>query len=154
MDKPWLNEPNHLEWFTVAGLLGVVHRTEGIGHLCGYVRVPAGHPWHGQDNEMEIDARVHGGVTYSRPYKPGGPEPDADGGWWVGFDCAHSGDFTPGTAAFLGREGPSGYETYRNVEYVKGEVEHLARQAKALMLDTGLAPCLAVADESTQGAGQ
>ena len=143
MNKPWLKEPHHLEWFTAAGLLGVVHRTEGIGHLCGYVRVPAGHPWHGVASEFDIDATCHGGVTYTRDYKPGGPEPDPDGGWWVGFDCAHSGDFTPATAAYLGREFPMGHETYRTINYVKHEVEQLAAQAvAAAAIGPGLAPAL------------
>ena len=142
MEKPWENEQSHLEWFTAAGLLGVIHRVEWQGHLCGYVRVPAGHPWHGVEREFDIDATCHGGVTYTRNYKPGGPEPDPDGGWFVGFDCAHAGDLSPRTMERLGRTHPSSDETYRTLDYVKHEVEQLAAQAVAAGADSWLAPAL------------
>lgn len=49
--------------------------------------------------------------------------------WWFGFDCAHSGDHSPASAAFfcergLGRDG----EQYRTLDYVKSECASLARQ--------------------------
>lgn len=34
-----------------------------MGHLCGYIGVPKGHPWYGKDHDM-IEANVHGGLTY------------------------------------------------------------------------------------------
>lgn len=52
----------------------------GMGYRCGYVRVPSGHPWEGKDYN-EIDANVHGGLTYG--------DRDKDGSWWIGFDCGH-----------------------------------------------------------------
>lgn len=88
-----------------------------MGHRCGYVRVPEGHPWFGlkhwdatdgrkrnvterglpdwdADDDIEYEdrietmLRVHGGITYS------GDEPNEEcqRGWWFGFDCAHLGD--------------------------------------------------------------
>src|SRR5690348_12180532 len=66
----------------------VVHNTNG--YRCGYVRVPPGHPWHGKD-DSEVDADVHGGLTFARADEPcdkGGPDQD----WWLGFDCQHAGD--------------------------------------------------------------
>jgi hypothetical protein len=59
----------------------------GTGHRCGYVRVPIGHPWHGKDDD-EIDAEVHGGLTFAEAAvgcDKGGP----DDAWWIGFDCGH-----------------------------------------------------------------
>jgi len=56
------------------------------GHRCGYVQIPAGHPWHGEHYDNLNNIAVHGGVTFS------GPRMNEDG-WWIGFDCAHSGDF-------------------------------------------------------------
>lgn len=60
------------------------------GYRCGYVRVPAGHPWHGKDYE-EIPAEVHGFLTFAEPdaHCGKGGEDDA---WWIGFDCGHSFD--------------------------------------------------------------
>jgi hypothetical protein len=55
----------------------------GMGYRCGYLRVPAGHPWHGKDESLELG--VHGGVTFARA-------DTQDGTWWIGFDCAHYGD--------------------------------------------------------------
>lgn len=71
-----------------------------LGHLCGYVQVPKGHPYYGKDYEaMNIDC--HGGLTYSsmsdgKPYKM--TEIDYSKyftkGFWIGFDYAHSGDWS------------------------------------------------------------
>jgi hypothetical protein len=57
----------------------------GWGIRCGYVRIPAGHPWHGADRNS-VDPDVHGGVTFCKPDVPcdaGGP----DDALWYGFDC-------------------------------------------------------------------
>jgi len=60
----------------------------GMGFRCGYVRVPADHPWaaiewHG--SSFDAGVRVHGGVTFveSDTYTDGR---------WIGFDCGHYGD--------------------------------------------------------------
>jgi hypothetical protein len=49
--------------------------------------------------------------------------------WWFGFDCAHSGDVSPGFAEYSGlfRDG-----AYRDRAYVEGEVRDLAQQLAAL----------------------
>jgi hypothetical protein len=60
------------------------------GYRCGYVRLPAGHAWHGKDYEaLHVD--VHGGLSFSEPDThcgKGGP----DDAWWLGFDCGHAFD--------------------------------------------------------------
>lgn len=64
----------------------IIHN--GTGYRCGYVRIPKGHPWHG---ESDIDAYVHGGVTFAEAdtkCDKGGE----DNAWWLGFDCAHCDD--------------------------------------------------------------
>jgi hypothetical protein len=48
--------------------------------------------------------------------------------WWFGFDCAHSGDFTPKYANSLG--GLLNDGVYRDRDYVEGEVAQLAAQLK------------------------
>lgn len=57
------------------------------------------------------------------------PEPgEPDNAWWFGFDCAHSGDLSPGYD-FSRRYS---YENaYRDAEYVANECRRLARQLKA-----------------------
>lgn len=94
-----------------------------MGHRCGYVRVPDGHPWHGLDYAGGADGRRmpmttgrfsipvpdHDSEDYI-PYEDqiqakvrvhGGvtyageaPHPDCAQGWWFGFACAHHFDAT------------------------------------------------------------
>lgn len=77
--------------------LRIVVKATDMGHRCGYVGVPKGHPLYGMHYdkaEEEVGAWVHGGLTFS-----GGDEFgclwhlgfDADY-WYLGFDCAHHGD--------------------------------------------------------------
>ena len=110
-DGPWLTEPDHLE-FKHSGLSCYLHRME-MGHWCGYVAVPAGHPMHGMDYN-HVNANVHGGLTYGRGEPPL---------WWFGFDCAHHNDYLPGI--------PYGGE-YWTVEMVKEETMQLADQLSAM----------------------
>lgn len=121
-----LSEGKHLglEWT-------VTHN--GIGFRCGYVRIPKGHPWHGKSYD-EINARVHGGLTFSEPDVPcdkGG----ADDAWWLGFDCSHHGDardpslnMTPMRAIFKNYPQFAG-EKIRTTAYVKAECRRLCKQA-------------------------
>jgi hypothetical protein len=58
--------------------------------------------------------------------------------WWLGFDCAHAGDFSPaytrhGEHAIPCSWNASGYEEYRDQAYVQAEVRSLARQLAALI---------------------
>jgi hypothetical protein len=95
------------------GFTCTLKRVPGMGHLCGYVDLPKGHPWHGEHYD-DIDADVHGGLTYGK----------AEGDCWrIGFDCAHAGDFVP-VASFAGE-----HAAYRDAAYVTAECESLARQA-------------------------
>lgn len=81
---------------------------------------------------------AHGGITY------GGPAfwPDAEGGldWGFGFDCAHAGDVSPLMDATMreiyeqmgddwaARQRIFRDDIYRDLAYVRGEVERLAEQ--------------------------
>jgi hypothetical protein len=137
-NKPWHTEQDRVQWRDEAtGFELLVKRAKTTGALCGYVGVPPGHPWHGKDYDS-IDAEVHGGVTYSEACdgdqehgichvpRPGEPEHL----WWIGFDCAHLGDFTPGTAAHYPDIGSLNNGVYRDMAYVRGQCIRLARQAK------------------------
>lgn len=94
-----------------------------LGYRCGYVRVPKGHPWHGLEYE-NVPASAHGGFTYA--------EADTDGGWWVGFDCAHHGDgpdpeLKPRVTAFF----PSAGRVWSTAD-VEEECKAICEQAAAV----------------------
>ncbi|MFA7192371.1 MAG: hypothetical protein WC089_03690 [Candidatus Paceibacterota bacterium] len=94
------------------------------GHLCGYVRIPNDHNIYLKKyNADELDC--HGGITFNEMHEE----------HWVGFDCAHSGDYLPSTEYLYKTDPqmiairkcfslPKGYEkfglfnpVYRNMEY-------------------------------------
>jgi hypothetical protein len=133
---PWDGEPDKLVWRTRAGLTGMAVRQGTHGGLCGYVALPAGHPLYGahyHDDRLG-GVRVHGGLTYAA--RCSGhichePEPgESDDVWWLGFDCAHDGDQLPGDLIhpFLGHQGAG---EYRDLGYVRDQVERLAGQLLA-----------------------
>ncbi len=72
---------------------------------------------------------VHGGITYS-----GSTLADIENGmWWLGFDCGHVGDYSPGIAATLLKTGYTDHllrndETYRDEDYVTAEILKLVTQ--------------------------
>lgn len=156
-DGPWQDEPDKIQWTDAeTGLPCLVKRHSSLGHLCGYVGVSEGHPAFEKDYD---DVRVaggsedgwpdvHGGLTYAAHCEEGDeamaichiPEPgQPDHVWWLGFDCAHSGDLSPAMAArdrarFEETGDPlwaplAGHEEkYRTVDYVRRECASLARQ--------------------------
>ncbi len=124
---PWDDEPDRLEW-KEAGFPCMAIRNH-MGVWCGYVGVPPGHPYYGK-NYHDVEANVHGGLTYSAPCQGHichVPEPgEPDDVWWLGFDCGHSDDFVPDMSRRLW---PHDRENiYRTLEYVKKEITELAWQ--------------------------
>lgn len=121
---PWMDEPDRLEW-DHKGISCLILRVH-LGHLCGYVRVPKGHPYYGEGSSYLDEDCVHGGITFS---KEDDEIPDM---WRIGFDCGHAWDLIP---AFL--KSPYSIifddEQYRDISYVKAEVERLADQCKEAM---------------------
>ena len=101
----------------------VVHNR--LGYRCGYVRVPQGHPWHGMDYD-EIDADVHGGLTFAELDVPCGK--GDDNAYWVGFDCGHYMD-APDPAFGVENRYPSD-GIVRTQEYVEAECRNLCEQAQ------------------------
>jgi len=139
---PWQDEPDKEQWADeTTGFACLLKRSTHSGSLCGYVGVPEGHPWHGK-NWDDVDADVHGGLTYSGLCQegpeettichvpaPGEPEPL----YWLGFDCAHAWDIMPAMDAQLAGLGHPpvrcGDEHYRTAAYVRAECASLAQQA-------------------------
>lgn len=126
---PWEDEPDKLEWRDESTGLPCLIVRGPVGALCGYVAVSPGHPWHGKHYDG-CDADVHGGLTYSdkcagaicHAAKPGEP----DDVWWLGFDCAHLGDFIPGIRDRFEAT------TYKDIAYVRRECATLAGQVAAV----------------------
>lgn len=164
-DGPWQDEPDKVQWKDEAtGLPCLAKRHPRHGHWCGYVGVSEGHPAFekGYDDVHDLfgpydsDAylSVHGGLTYADACEEGDeaasichvPEPgEPDHVWWLGFDCAHSGDVSPAMEA---RDRQKYEETgdpfwlpikypwsdsYRTLDYVRAECASLARQLTELV---------------------
>ena len=55
------------------------------------------------------------------------------GFWWVGFDCAHDGDYVPGLDDLPVKISFNSYAVYHNWAWVKAETQRLAEQLAALM---------------------
>lgn len=133
---PWDGEPDRVEW-RHAGVACLIVRSVSTGALCGYVGVPPAHPWHGLPFDV-VEASTHGGLSYSEKCSPPichVPAPgEPDDVWWLGFDCGHCWDVMPALTARYGKllaELDGGRARYRDVAYVKAEVEQLADQVIA-----------------------
>lgn len=143
-DGPWKGEPDRIEW-RIGPYVALMLRNARHGMWCGYVGLPPGHPWHGLDYN-NVPVEVHGGLSFAgacmedeRPARerichvplPG----ESDDVWWLGFDCHHFMDLAPlfvqRERELFGDDPPPGHYTYRNVGYVRGEVERLVEQAAA-----------------------
>lgn len=137
----WDSEPDRESWTTTAGLPGLAARG-GVGAWCGYAAVDPGHPLYKMDYSQVQGIYCHGDLTYSglcgghicHVPEPGQPE-DV---WWLGFDTAHFTDVSPGLLAMEKRLAwppkpvtPYWTYTYKNLAYVKQEVETLANQLAA-----------------------
>lgn len=146
-EGPWQGEPDKVQ-FEAHGLACLLHRGPG-GHWCGYVGLPEGHPSFevGCDDVKPLNPvpdsegewpDVHGGLTYSRfcaetddeshgiCHLPDEGEPHRV--WWVGFDCAHSGDLSPKYAHRYADESWHRGDVYRTIGYVRNETIRLAAQ--------------------------
>ena len=118
----WDNEGDKYSWDSF-GFDCLLVRNQW-GAWCGYIGIPPSHKWHGQYYD-DIEVRVHGGLTYSEGEPPANTDPGAKQKWWIGFDCSHAGDITPG----LGFR-PFPGDTYKDKSYAAINVNLLAMQAK------------------------
>lgn len=130
----WDNEPDKAQWVDETTGLDCLIVRNNSGALCGYVGVPESNPHFEKDYDHEgLDFGVHGGLTFAdRCHDTGDEAKDICHSeecaankivWWLGFDCAHSGDLTPKYDRDYGFD-----STYKNFGYVKDEVTALAGQ--------------------------
>jgi hypothetical protein len=144
---PWDGEPDKVQWPDEAtGLPCLAVRHKRLGHWCGYVGVAEGHPWYRVDyDDTGVDVDVHGGLTFAEMCLPDADESrdichvpaagEPDHVWWLGFDCAHGRDWSPGDAARAGEEDCPWtrfvVQEYRTLGYVQQQCAKLAAQIKA-----------------------
>jgi len=126
---PWNDEPDKANWIDEeTGLDCMIIRNVDMGNLCGYVGVPLDSKLSGIDyNDIEIN--VHGGLTYSERCSGNICHEAEIEVFWFGFDCAHFMDLSPGLKSKI----LISKAIYRDFNYVKSEVESLAKQLKALL---------------------
>lgn len=157
---PWGGEPDKVEWRDAAtGLPCIVRRSPTSGAWCGYVGVPAGHPYYGKDYDSIEGLSVHGGLTYAAPCMEHegehaichAPLPgESDRVWWLGYDCGHQYDEVPAPSRYGGwspmnafldlsdevcaDEMPDGVEwgEYRTHDYAREQCRQLAAQLAAV----------------------
>lgn len=98
-----------------------------MGFRCGYVKLLPGHPWHSKQYD-DIEASVHGGLTFSEADHVCGEGPDDS--WWIGFDCAHSMDSADPSLPGSERMSMFRYGQLRTQDYVRSECHQLCEQAK------------------------
>lgn len=137
-DGPWQTEQDFLEWVDGATNLRCMIVRAEWGHLCGYVGVPASHPSFQQDVfTMKDRPAAHGGCNFNA-------ESDTEQGrvWWIGFDCGHAFDLSPGALPLMEKMGGMGdtvrkimrtftdhdCRIYRDWGYVQNQVAQLALQ--------------------------
>lgn len=112
----WETERNEA-LFISHGYWCEIIRHPDLGTLNGYVYMGKHHPYAGEESP---DVDVHGGITYNDGKK-------------MGFDCNHAGDLAPNMIRFSTRVGVTPRDgVYRNWAYVKGQVENLAAQLRAV----------------------
>lgn len=113
-------------------------------HLMGYIGVPPSHPFYHidyTDNNWDnpvSNLQVHGGVTFTEHSNNLNPTYYAGDSndhtlnmniWWIGFDCGHAGDLSPGIEKLLPQSLRSPlHTTYKDRDYVFAEIEKLATQ--------------------------
>lgn len=135
-EGPWQSEPDKKQWLDKAtGYPCLIVRQIKMGHLCGYVGVPSGHPWFGQQPEVSVHGRVNYGDKCSGHICHECEEGEDDNIWWVGFDAMHGDDRTMLTdlhaeAFKYIKSFPYVWGTYRDFAYMENECRSLAKQAK------------------------
>jgi hypothetical protein len=138
---PWDSEPDKVQWRDEATHFPCLAVRGPLGAWCGYVGVDKKHPLY-KKRYQDVDARVHGGLTFSDfcadkadeahaiCHVPGPGEPDKV--WWFGFDCAHGHDCIPGMGSMpylpVMTEIFSNVHEYRDLNYVKENCRQLAVQ--------------------------
>lgn len=127
-EGPWQDEPDRVDWVdATTGLLCTAIRND-FGAWCGYVGVSRQHPYYLLHYDDITGIYAHGGLTYAGRLMHAEEAAERYGLsaiWWLGFDCAHSGDYMPGTER-------GKHETYKDIRFVISRITDLALQLGAV----------------------
>lgn len=123
LDGYCLSEDN-CSFFTFKDLGLAVIKNPVTLTYCGYVCVPKQHPWYKVQYSEIKNVNIHGGLTYSAMKHP--LVDIFTDMWWVGFDCAHSGDIVP----IISGPCRSKEDTYKDMKYTFEEAKKLLEQAR------------------------
>jgi hypothetical protein len=115
------------------------------GYRCGYVRVPAGHPWHGryhnEFNQEDVDevleaVKLHNELSFSEPDMACDKEGE-DNAWWLGFAYSYTEDL-PDPLLAENSDDPEFWRsiafddaTVKSQEFYEAECRSLCEQAAA-----------------------
>lgn len=103
------------------------------GHLGGYIKIPEYHPYYNL-SYSDMGIVCHGGLSFGKRHEK----------YWVGFDCAHSGDIIPSIEftktldediqelkkTFNLEHSPIFKRYYRNIDYVVEQCIYIVEQLK------------------------
>jgi len=117
----WDDTPDVLQNI-VQGFPCLILKMEESKHLCGYVGVNKEHPLYGKHYDELSHLSCHGGVTYADLMEDQGEL------WWIGFDCNHSFDYSPG----WGKYSFQNPDNYKDATFVMNEIDGLVKQIAAL----------------------
>lgn len=130
----WDHEPDKVQWQDKeTGLPCLAVRNSSAGFWCGYVGVDSKHPYFEKKYD-DCDVDCHCGLTFSG--KCGNnehgichkvSEGEDDNVWWLGFDCGHCDDMSPGYSKLPYMQSFM-HGAYRTLDYVKLECASMARQ--------------------------
>lgn len=119
----WDSEPNEVR-YEQDGFRCLISRHPSLGSLNGYVQIPLSNSLWGKPYDEIDDIPVHGGITFSGKFN------NTDD-WWIGFDCAHVGDFCPYRDSLFHLHVLHLGE-YRDIEYVRFEITNMIRAINGL----------------------
>ena len=102
--------------FYYRGFLCLILRNGSLGNLCGYVGIPKIMTSLYEVEYDNIRIPCHGGLTFSGDMK------EYPNTWFIGFDCAHSGDLC---YYMLDYYNFSNNDIYRDMSYVESELREM-----------------------------
>lgn len=140
---PWDNEPDKKQWLDPKTGYPCLIVRGPMGALCGYVGVGKDHPCFEKECD-EVNVSVHGGLTFADRCQESGAichiveRGEDDKVWWLGFDCLHLGDLSPGMEYIRQRPEYEQFrhmgerDSYKDIGYVTNECRSLALQLKEI----------------------
>lgn len=120
-----IKKEGDIKVFEYKGFECYVMRNPVFLNLNGYVRIPETHPLYKVNYyDFTYDLDIHGGLSYSESFLL---QNGYDTGWYIGFDCAHFGDYLP-NFNYVFQDYECDELVYRTMEYVENELKRLVDQ--------------------------